>query len=68
MRSLSLQTGNETLNEDGYIGELFTASGKRVLTAGFTEIMEHLAIVEESLPEFAEGEEVRNTLQFYLHA
>ena len=53
------QAGKEVLNADGYTGELFTASGKRVLTAGFTEIMEHLAIVDEQLPDFSEGEEVQ---------
>ena len=47
------------LIDDGYAGELFTASGKRVLSPGFTEIMEHLAIVDDQLPDFSEGEEVQ---------
>ena len=42
----------------GYEGEAFTASGKRVIDPGFTEIMEHLKITEESLPEFAAGDDV----------
>jgi DNA topoisomerase IA len=54
-----VQAGKEVLNDDGYTGELFTASGKRVLTPGFTEVMEHLAIMDEQLPEFSEGEEVQ---------
>lgn len=59
MNCAFMQAGNDILQNDGYTGELFSASGKRVLTAGFTEIMEHLAVVEEQLPEFSEGEEVQ---------
>ena len=39
-------------------GEAFSAVGKRVVEAGFTKVMEHLAIEEESLPPYKEGEEV----------
>ena len=60
-----MQAGNEVLGGDGYAGELFTISGKQVLTAGFREILEHLAIEENPLPEFTEGEEVYTALLTY---
>ena len=62
-----MQAGNEVLDGDGFAGELFAVSGKRVLTAGFTEILEHLAIEENPLPEFTEGEEVFTAMPTYMY-